>query len=314
MDEIHFVYDEELEKQTQTLKELVDILENPEVQKDSFVLKTFAYACAQSLVRPEKVLHYTKQQSVAFEGEARISVPTYQEIVTLPSEFAIFPVPKPITGQYQEPLHDFKAVQKPGKILHHARYHEHVLSEQQQSTQQKILIRDGFDQRVLVTAMVNKGHYVLEEPPLQPQEKQVLDFVVKKRPSSPEKGWKLIEKLSKKFNVSDDRRTFIKYYMINALFGLRRVEPFLQDQDITSLICDGPLKPICIKIGDTEYETNVLFQTDQELNTFLLFVATLTKSKLDKKHAVLDTIFRQFRIHGYLGSAFSTPRFVITRM
>ena len=83
-----------------------------------------------------------------------------------------------------------------------------------------------------------------------------------------EKGWKLIQKYGKKYQIEKEHDTIIKYYLVNDLFGLGKIEPFLHDRDIIGFSCKGPDHHVRVKIGNNAYASNIKFNKE-DLENFI---------------------------------------------
>ncbi len=313
-DELHFIYDEELDENTQALKSVLYQIQDPKVEKDAFVLEMFVRACATSFVRPEKMLKMQEVKKNMFMQRTPIKA-QYEQTLNLSTQAEILPIPRPSTSTHIEPLQTFNVVKKlvanPPKIVPVV---EEKKEEVKPQINEKILIKDKITDTVLAKAQFTDAGYQVQEPLLDEKDREVIVKVLKEKPQNVEKAWKYIQKYGAKVGIEKGHDTFIKYHVINTYFGLGKVEPLLQDLDVSSVLCDGPSQPLIVKIRDKEYKTNLSYSSAEEINSFILYLGQKTKNKVNGKTPILDTIIRNFRVHANLGSEYSNPKFVIVRM
>ena len=126
-----------------------------------------------------------------------------------------------------------------------------------------------------------------------------------------EKGWKLIKKYGKKIKILEGHDTTVKYYVVNDVFGLGRIEPFLHDNNISSIVCDGYGKNIEIEINGKKLETNVKFYNADELVNFISGVATKIGKKISRKYTKAEGQIRNFMF--YLDVS-EIPKFMAKRI
>lgn len=290
----HFIIDEELEELHNTIKDLIRESKHPELKKHVRTLKLITRAIAYSLAKPKRKRKIKKIQKR----------PIQFELIKQPIGYDISPVPSP--GNGDKLMQEFKAVPI---------FAKHVIKKEPEKLKEKtiVLIKDKFTNKVLSTAKINK-EYKVDEPHLDEKDRKVLEKVLKKKPKNPEKAWKLIEKYSKKYKVTSSHKEAIKYYAINSLFTLGKIEPLLQDKQISLITCNSPGSYIEIKRNNKTLKTNIIFNTKKELDDFLKIIAEKTKSKLDKKHPILDVTYRNFRFHCVLGLDITDSKFTITRI
>ena len=293
----HFLIDDDLEELQRSIRDLLQEKKHPELKKHTKTLKTFTRAIAYSLAKPKQKIEEVKkliQQK-----------PIQLELAEEPIGFDVGPIPEP--GDYEKNEHEFKVTPIYAKDL--KKRAEEIKPKEQIIS----LIRDKFTNKVLVTANVNDA-YKLNEPNLDETNQKILDKIIKKKPKNPEKAWKLIEKYIKKYKGYQEHKEAIKYYVINNLFALGKIEPLIQDKDISLISCNSPGSYIEVKRNDKKLKTNILFKDKKELDNFLFLIAEKTNSKLNKKHPILDATHRNFRFHCVLGLDITTSKFNITRI
>lgn len=297
----HFIIDNELEELQGTIRDLIREKKHPELKKHVKTLKTFTRAVAYSLAKPK-----IKPKEIKKQIQKK---PIQMQLTKQPIGFDIHPIPSP--GETKEEIREFKAIPIYAKhIISKKELPEKITQEEKQIIP---LIRDKFTNKVLATANVNDT-YKINEPTLNETNQKILSKILKKKPKNPEKAWKLIEKYIKKHKGDPAHKEAIKYYIINNLFALGKIEPLLNDKNISIITCDSPGSYIKVKRNNKTLKTNLLFKDKKELDDFLFLIAEKTKSKLDKKNPVLDITYRNFRFHCVLGLNITTSKFTITRI
>jgi len=253
---INFIFDEELEKSKKELQQVINTLEeDTETKRKSELLKTFARAVALSLKKPDQIIEHElikpeiKQKPLTILNKLIARRDIHPIVKKIPLK------PKPELQQVQE--------KKPEII-------------------QKDLILDKITNKVLAYVKITDRYFIIE-PQLEENDINILNKVLSKRPKNMEKGWKLISKYGKKFNVLTDHFTNIKYYVVNYLYGLGKIEPLVYDKDITEIYCEGTNKPIKVKYNNKLLETNITYKSKEDLNTFIFDLAYKAKQKIKKK-------------------------------
>lgn len=295
----HFLIDDDLEELQKSIRDVLHEKKHPQLKKHAKTLKTFTRAIAYSLAKPKKI----KPKEIKKLIQQK---PIQIELAEEPIGFDIGPIPLP--GETEKQLHEFKVTPIYAKDIK-----KHIEKEIKPKEQIISLIKDKFTNKILVTANVNDT-YKINQPKLDDTNQKILDKIIKKKPKNPEKAWKLIEKYIKKYKGDPEHKEAIKYYVINNLFALGKIEPLIQDKDISLISCNSAGSYIEVKRNNKKLKTNILFKDKKELDNFLFLIAKKTNSKLNKKHPILDTTYRNFRFHCVLGLDITTSKFNITRI
>ena len=141
---------------------------------------------------------------------------------------------------------------------------------------------------------LKKYIYQVFEPPLTPNIKalikkvkelleQKLDIDFSKLKSSQAKDY-LATNINEilryfGFKVSDTERKILQYYIIRDFIGLGKVEPFMSDDQIEDVSCDGVGVPMYVYHRDPNVAsvvTNVVFETGEELDNFITRLAQMS--------------------------------------
>lgn len=312
-----FMIDEELEELQKSIKSIIAEFQHPELKKHSKVLKKFARALAYSaagsrllMKKPaakplQKYGTYERPAITPARQSSRFQIPSaHLQIVKQPISYEVTGAPSP--GEPEKEMHEFRVIPI---------YEKQLVMEQEQPENKIIpLITDKFTNRVLVTAEISNNNYIVAEPALNESARKVFEKIKSKSPKNPEKAWVLIEKYVKKYGADPEHKDAIKYYIMNNLFAMSRIEPLLNDKEISVITCESPASYITIKRNNFPLKTNILFETKEDLDKFLQIVALRTNTKLDKNNPVLDVTYRDFRFHCILGLDITPSKFNITRI
>jgi len=110
----------------------------------------------------------------------------------------------------------------------------------------------------------------------------------------------------------------IRYYIMRDFVGFGKIDPFMRDPSIEDISCDGPGIPIFIHHQDYEsLRTNIVFETDQELDSYVISMAQGTEKPITIADPILDsTLGDGSRLHATLstevtlgGSTFTIRKF-----
>ncbi len=295
-EDIHFVFDEEWDEQINELKQIIHETGDPELHKNVFVVESLMRACALGFVK-------RREEKKEILGKEITKPKYYQKILNIPTEIEIQPVPVPSSDLQIQTVQEFVEVPK---------YRKKVIIEPEQNARKKDLIIDRITQKTLASASVD-NNYTLNEPKLDDNDIKVLDKVKRKNPKNMEKGWSLIQKYGKKFNIQSGHDTLIKYYAVNDLFGLGRIEPLLHDQDIKKIICEGAGKSLSIELNNKKLGSNINFSLE-DLKNFVYTMAAKFDRKINKKNKSAEGAVRGFNFLLDMGEDFNTPNFVVTRL
>jgi len=306
--DIHFVFDEEWDEQERELRQIIHETSNPQLHKNVFILENLMRAAAMGFVRKRII----KKNPDEMLGEEITKPKYYQKVLNIPAGVEVLPVPVPSTENIMQRVQDFKEVpQYAQKIILEEEPKEKI--DFSKSKRDKLnLIVDRITKRVLASVSIDK-EYKLEEPILDDLDLVVLDKVKKKKFKDMEKGWKIIQKYAKKYNIKPGHDTSIKYYIVNDVFGLGKIEPFLHDKDIESVKCDGPMKNLVVEVNEKEYKTNVIFD-NEDLNNFIYVIANKLGKKINKKNWSISGELRGFMFKLSMGENLNTPSFLIKRI
>jgi flagellar protein FlaI len=104
--------------------------------------------------------------------------------------------------------------------------------------------------------------------------------------------------------IEERRKAIILYYLERELLGLGRSDPVLKDPFIEDISCNGPRVPLFIfhRIFGS-MKTNVIYDTDIELNKYVIKLAQISGKHVSIYSPILDaTLLDGSRINLTLGS------------
>ena len=327
MKETFFMFDEEWENQKKELEAIFSDIENPEVIKNTFILETFVRGCAYTFVKAKPRAFNYEELKKGILARRGIKPGLINKILRIPVGVSVEPVPKPsVTEKQSQPIYQYKEIPQyvekvvnvskepiPGEPERFKRKKRRLLEIERTPEIHKDLIKDRHTGTILASANI-ADKYILNEPQLDEADILILNKIKKKRRlKSMEKGWKLIKKYEKKFGIKEGHDTAIKYYIVNDILGLGRIEPLLHDNGISAIICDDYMKNIEVEFNEKKLETNLRFANKDELKEFVVNVARKMNKKIDKKNTIAEGNLRGFTFFLDMGANLENPRFSIRR-
>jgi hypothetical protein len=154
--------------------------------------------------------------------------------------------------------------------------------------------------------------YTVNEPTLVPEE---MNFVLELKNSLSKPEYvddELIKsKIEAKFPESIDN---IRYYLMRDNVAFGKVSPFLEDEGVVNIVCEGPNAALLVDIKNKHgIKTNVMYLEDG-LNRQIHILARAAGKELSTASPFLDgDLNDKFSVQGNIGSEFSKPRFIIKR-
>ena len=264
--EIHFIFDEELERSTQELQEIIDVIEeDTKTKRKAEVLEMFARAVALAMKKPEPLTSEELKEPLEIKQKPRV-------LLSRMLRKDVRPIVKKIQPK-QVPVFNPK------------------IEEPKQEIIKKDLIKDKITDKVLAYVKVT-DRYNLIEPHLDDNEIKVLNKILKKRPKNMDKGWKKIQKYGRIFKVPEDNLNNIKYFVVNYLFGLGKIEPLVYDKDVTEIHCENYNAPLKVDYNGKIIETNISFSSKEQLDNFILELASKAGQKIKRKKPSVSFNYR----------------------
>jgi len=111
-----------------------------------------------------------------------------------------------------------------------------------------------------------------------------------------------------KIKYSDSYLKKIKYFLVKYIKGFGKVDPLINNPDISEIICDS-YDDIKVKYKNEVLKTNIHFDTNEELDNFIMNIADKTNLKVSEENPVLEVVYRNFKISAFynpiMGSRFT---------
>ncbi|MBD3311930.1 type IV secretion system protein VirB11 [archaeon] len=153
---------------------------------------------------------------------------------------------------------------------------------------------------------INNLVYEVNEPPLNDKLKKVLqesktllrqkldiDFTKIRVEKAYEYLMNRFDEISNEIapDITSKDKIVLQYYVFRDFIGLGRIEALLHDQNIEDIHCDGFNIPLFITHRNPTYgelQTNILFQTKEELDSFVLRLAQKCGKALSVAEPLMD--------------------------
>jgi hypothetical protein len=300
-EEPFFLVDEELLELESILTEVQFQIDNPDLDHNKMILRSFIRACvkASKIKVPEKIV--TKQPEFTLP---KPPTPTKKKKLfriikqtrKAPAGTDVFPIPSPSFKRIKK----FKTVPKFKREKIRVKLPLHQIP----------LIQDNVTNKPLAIADI-QDKYIVKEPGITLKEISIIKTIISKKPESPREAWKLVQRLAR--DIPEDKQTNLKYYIINSLFALGRLEPLFHDKRITEISCEG-VGQVNIKRDDKSFKTNILFSDKEDLDSYMKKIAKKLERTLNESNPIIDTVSKNFRFHLMLGLHGASSRFNIRKI
>jgi hypothetical protein len=305
-DDVYFLFDSLQEKSVRELKDLGELMDHPEADKNSITLRTFARACIDASKEGKKVENAIKEK-------IKILIPKDNRKYH-------YDVEKGLMAEEMKPsVHDkeFKTEKvssfyrtKQGRLEVRKKEAKiepvDIKKELGDSEQEKEfnLILDKRTNKRLVGARIENNNYVVIEPEMDNKDWILLSALIEKIKndrkviSDAVKLDSLLKQLARKFNAEYNDNLFVKirYYLIRDMEKLRNVEPLLHDHKITEINCEGYGVPVKVKREGKILDTNVVFMNKEELDGFVKHVGEL----FGHDESEFEAVVYEFMMHARL--------------
>ncbi len=177
--------------------------------------------------------------------------------------------------------------------------------------------------KVLRDKKGQKTYYVIE-PDISEEEKKTVELIKNELVNvltieelSREKMFAKVDEIitKKKINMTNKQRHKLMYFLSRDLLGLDRIEPLMHDPLIEDIECDGIKIPVyVIHQKEGHLPTNISFNTQEELEDFIIKIAQLSKTYVSYASPLVDSVLPDgSRVNAVLTSSVSTkgPSFTI---
>ncbi len=111
-----------------------------------------------------------------------------------------------------------------------------------------------------------------------------------------------------KIKYSDSYLRKIKYYLVKYIKGFGKIDPLLKDPDISEITCDS-YNNLKVKYKNELIPTNIQFDTNEELDNFILNLAEKSNNAVSETNPELKAVFQNIKISAFynpiMGSRFT---------
>ncbi len=134
-----------------------------------------------------------------------------------------------------------------------------------------------------------------------------------KNPGVLEKEDFLIDEIKKtcnnlKIKYSDSYLKKIKYYLVKYIKGFGKMDPLINNPDVSEIICNS-YNNIEVKYRNELIPTNIQFDTNEELDNFILNIAEKSNKRISEEDPQLETVLHSLKISAFynpiMGSRFA---------
>jgi len=178
----------------------------------------------------------------------------------------------------------------------------------------KDLILSKFTKSPIVSRLLDKEYNVVE-PVLSNADKVLVDSLKSEMNEFNEDNFnsKIREKLGE---ISPGRFDTIRYYTVRDLKSFGQVSPFLEDDEVQEVICDGINQALTVNLKDKKnVKTNIMFKSDKELNDQIYRFAKLTSNTISDSSPFMNgPLNTNFMVDANLSTQFFPGKFVIKRI
>jgi len=155
--------------------------------------------------------------------------------------------------------------------------------------------RNELNYKVVEPEMTEEDKKVLEMVKEYIREKIDIDFAAVKKFEARNYLFKKIDDAMEYFRLSlpEVMIKIFRYYVYRDFLGFNKVEPLLQDDNIEDISCDGVNIPIYVVHRDPRFgslRTNIIFETRNELDSFVMKLAQRCGKDISMAHPLLDGI------------------------
>lgn len=326
--DVKFIRDDTEEKAVKELQGILDVLSVREKTLDVYAARRFMIAMLAACRKeePQKMQQYVPSQLVvakpSFKDKFKKAVGIANKPVPIPGPIPI-PAPREVKVIKAEEKEKEEDVPLPPKEEIHDFSKPFTAYERGYPM---TLARDKQGVALVVSSLENTQGgmlYKLVEPAVDAKvlsiTKDRIFKAVKKKPQTfdDEKFMtKNITKAMKKAKVqySEDYADKLKYYLRRDILGLGKIDAFLQDPHINSIVCDGYSKPLKIVFPEGEIATNVTFLSAEELNSFVKDLAEKMGIKVGKDTSGFDGKYNGWTVQATVGFGNISSKFVIKKI
>lgn len=324
MEGIQFIKDDIASEREENIKALLSLLDEKPISNEVFKTKRFMVAAmyAAKTLKENKAELERKQKEtqakamprimnkVDFNLEnqhiATIEVPAINQQIKQMQENEELDIPQPpeipeiIEEAAKEEIEDIKGKQEYALILSSSQVLAKAIIDLENGKMKYKLIEPIIDERILKKTIDLLGRKLKKDVNVIKDDKLLI---------------KIIKKACKKYKIDFTNNYFenIKYYLYRDNLHFGKIDPLLMDNKIKSITCEGVNKPIIAEYNSQRFETNIVFESNEEINNLLFKIAKMVKVDLSTKNPVLNTSIGNLKIEAALGMEEISSRFIIRK-
>ena len=182
--------------------------------------------------------------------------------------------------------------------------------------EKKELIKSRVSGKTFVAAEFSDGFYTVREPELKSHDVRILAEIKKLDIKNEKQVIKTLKEACVKNNVrySENYYDIMRYYLIRDKKKFGRITPLIEDKDITEIVCTGPNRRILITYkGKHDIPSNVIFDNDEQINTFVKNIAQKTNEELSPEKPFFKAVVGDMAVSANISTKFLAPKFVIVK-
>ena len=317
-----FIFDRELKKEHETLAEIFSLAKKKAYPtKDATHLAAFVNSCFyvfEEEARQEEALKVVEAQKRKWEYEEKIRKQKEKQKLEELETFVPLPeAPMPSDLELIAPVSSVERVAEMKKVE----------EEEEKKLRKREYVLRIYDSPIgILVDQDELGHYVYHviEPVLKStvvdKAKEMFgrdfendDTLFDNKPFLV----RVAEKVSKKTGVrfNDLLASKLKYYLERDILGAGIFDPFLYDDRVKEIVCDGINKSIKINYaGFGKIETNVLARKSEDINNFIHRIAESSGVIVDEDNPILNVTFQGLKFEGVMGVGGKTSTLTVRRL
>ena len=319
MEELKFIKDELAYEREESLKSLLGMLETKPIPKEVFFAKRFLFSVINAKRSKESMASMNLAQRWSIRQPTIIRVPVIK-----------VPVQR-LNLREEKPMPHIKAEVQQQEIKANIPMPPEIPHEEEKELLVKIAPNQEYGVIFSSNQALARAYYGIEEGKIkyhliEPHvdgkvlaktiellgKKLKTDVNMMKDDNALKKK---IEKACKRYNVEFTNEYFekVKYFIYRDYLRFGKVDPLLMDENISSVICEGVNKPLTVVFGGQKLETNVVFNSNEEINKLLFKFANISGVELNESKPMMTMIVGNLRIEAMLGIEEISSRFMITK-
>ncbi len=324
MEGIQFIKDDIASEREENIKALLSLLDEKPISNEVFKAKRFmvsAMYAAKTLKENKAELEKRQKETQARampkiinkvdsitekQHTASIEVPAINQQIKQMQENEEFDIPEPpeipgiIEEAAEEKIEEIKGRQEYALILSSSQVLAKAIIDLENGKIKYKVAEPSIDARILKKTIDLLGRKLKKDVNIIKDDKLLI---------------KIIKKACNKYKIDFTNSYFenVKYYLYRDYLHFGKIDPLLMDNKIKSITCEGVNKPVIAEYNSQKFETNVVFESNEEINNLLFKIARMVKVDLSTKNPVLNTAIGSLKIEATLGMEEISSRFIIRK-